>query len=53
SYLFGFEALFAGFTLLAVAFRLRSRHAEENASGDRTADSAARDPSGKPEMRHG
>jgi hypothetical protein len=35
SYLFGFQALFAGFTLLALAYRLRERKADETV--DRTA----------------
>jgi uncharacterized membrane protein HdeD (DUF308 family) len=36
AYLVGFQALLAGFTLLALAFRLRSRNAEEKAAGART-----------------
>ena len=35
SYLFGFQALLAGFTLLALAYHLRARRSDE--TGDRTA----------------
>ena len=34
SYLFGFQALFAGFTLLALAYHLRARNSDE--TGDRS-----------------
>ncbi|MEA3003914.1 MAG: hypothetical protein QOH81_2702 [Sphingomonadales bacterium] len=41
AYLVGFQALLAGFMLLALAFRLRSRNAEEKAAGARTEAKAA------------
>jgi uncharacterized membrane protein HdeD (DUF308 family) len=41
AYLVGFQALLAGFMLLALAFRLRSRNAEEKAAGTRTEAKAA------------
>ena len=48
SYLFGFQALLAGFTLLALAYQLRGRRAEE--TGDRRSTIRA---SGPREARHG
>ena len=48
SYLFGFQALFAGFTLLALAYHLRARNADETTDRTSTFDAkAAR------EARHG
>ena len=44
SYLFGFQALFAGFTLLALAYRLRERRVEE--TGDKTSDFDSKAPRG-------
>jgi uncharacterized membrane protein HdeD (DUF308 family) len=48
SYLFGFQALFAGFTLLALAYHLRERNVEETA--DSTANFDAKSPR---EAHHG
>jgi uncharacterized membrane protein HdeD (DUF308 family) len=48
SYLFGFQALFAGFTLLALAYHLRERKVEETA--DSTANFDAKAPR---EAHHG
>ena len=48
SYLFGFQALFAGFTLLALAYHLRERKADETA--DSTANFDAKAPR---EAHHG
>jgi uncharacterized membrane protein HdeD (DUF308 family) len=41
SYLFGFQALFAGFTLLALAYHLRERKAEETADSTANFDTKA------------
>ena len=49
SYLFGFQALFAGFTLLALAYHLRERKAEETADSS-TANFDAKTPR---EAHHG
>ena len=48
SYLFGFQALFAGFTLLALAYQLRAHKADE--TDDRPANFDARSPR---EAHHG
>jgi uncharacterized membrane protein HdeD (DUF308 family) len=48
SYMFGFQALLVGFTLLALAYRLRERSVDHR--GEDTADRAA--PAGAREARH-
>ena len=50
SYLVGFQALLAGFTLLALAYRLRERKVEREGTADRTANVDAKAPQ---EAHHG
>lgn len=50
SYLVGFQALFAGFALLALAYRLRARNAEDRAGAPPAAEFSG---AGPREARHG